>query len=195
MNSKWISALLLALSVITGPALAQGDDQLASQALKNALVATPRVFTGTIVGIEPGTRTLTLRGTKGNVVPVVVQKQVSNFDSLKIGDRVDVMIKNALLLKAVKVSAKDDGIRERVDTKVYAPASDGSSYGAVHQVEILATVERIDKKHKTITLRGAQRTGSFDLSPAIAAQNLKVGDTVHAVYISALAVEVTPKQQ
>ncbi len=195
MNTKWISALLLAFSVITGPALAQGDDQLATQALKDALVAKPRLFTATIVGIEPGTRTLTLRGTKGRVVPVVVQKEVSNFDALKIGDRVDVMIKNALLLKAVKVSAKDDGLRKRVDTNVYAPASDGSGYGAVHQVEILATVQRIDTKHKTISLRGAQRTGGFDLSPAIAAQNLKVGDTVHAVYISAMAVGVTPKQK
>ena len=93
MNTKWISALLLAFSVITGPALAQGDDQLATQALKDALVAKPRLFTATIVGIEPGTRTLTIRGTKGRVVPVVVQKEVSNFDALKIGDRVDVMIK------------------------------------------------------------------------------------------------------
>jgi hypothetical protein len=195
MNTKWVSALLLAFSVITGPALAQGDDPLASQALKGALVATPRLVSATIVGIEPATRTLTLRGAKGNVVPVVVKKEVTNFDTLKIGDRVDVMMKSALLLKAVKVSGKDDGLRKRVDTEVYAPASDGSGYGTVHQVEILATVQRIDKKNKTITLRGAQRTGSFTLSPAIAAQNLKVGDTVHAVYISAMAVEVTPKQQ
>jgi hypothetical protein len=82
-----------------------------------------------------------------------------------------------------------------VSRKIGGGSSDGSGYGAVHQVEILATVQRIDKQHKIITLRGAQRTGSFELSPAIAAQNLKVGDTVHAVYISAMAVEVTPKQK
>lgn len=193
MNAKWISALLLAFTVVITPAVAQNDDPLASEAIKKALAAPPEHFEATIVGIEPATRTLTLKGVKGFVVPVVVRKEVTNFDSLKIGERVDVLIKKAMLVQAVKSSKSGDGLRKRVDTEVYAPASDGTGYGAVHEMEILATVQRIDKKHKTITLRGAWRTETFPLTPEVAADNLKVGDTVHAIFITAMAVDVTVK--
>jgi Cu/Ag efflux protein CusF len=135
---------------------------------------------------------LTLKGAKGRVLPAVVGKQVTNFDTLKIGDRVDVMIKDALLLKAVKTSAKDDGLRKRVDTTAFAPASDASGFGSAQEVEIIATVQSINRKNKTITLRGPWHTDTFDLTPELAAYKLKAGDTIHAVFVSATAVEVTP---
>jgi hypothetical protein len=53
-------------------------------------------------------------------------------------------------------------------------------------------VQSTNKKKKTITLRGLWHTETFDLSSEIAAYKLKAGDTVHAVMISATAVEVTP---
>jgi len=118
-----------------------------------------------------------LKGAKGRVIPVVVGKEVTNFDTLKIGDRVDVQIRDAILVKAVKASAKDDGLRKRVDTEVYAPASGSEGFGAVREVEVIATVQSINQKKKTITLRGPWHTATFDLSSEIAAYKLLVASS------------------
>jgi hypothetical protein len=192
MNAKWTVALSLALLTVTAHVGAQTDQQLSSAAIQSVLSAPPKQVQAQITGIDPGTRTLTLKGTKGRVIRVVVGKEVTNFDTLKIGDRVDVQIRDAILVKAVKASAKDDGLRKRVDTEVYAPASGSEGFGAVHEVEVIATVQSINQKKKTITLRGPWHTETFDLSSEIAAYKLKAGDTVHAVMISATAVQVTP---
>ncbi|SAP34807.1 hypothetical protein AWB69_06364 [Caballeronia udeis] len=192
MNAKWTVALSLALLMVTAHVSAQTDQQLSSAAIQSALNAPPKQIHAQIVGIDPVTRTLTLKGAKGRVMPVVIGKEVTNFDALKIGDRVDVQVRESMLVRVVKASAKGDELRKRVDTEVYAPASGSQGFGAVHETEIVATVQSINNKNKTITLRGPWRTETFDLSSEIAAYKLKPGDTVHAVLISATAVEVTP---
>jgi hypothetical protein len=144
MNAKWTVALSLALLTVTAQVGAQSDQQLSSAALQSVLSAPPKQIQARITGIDPGTRTLTLEGAKGRVIPVVVGKGVMNFDTLIIGDRVDVQVRDAILVKAVKASAKDDGLRKRVDTEVYAPASGSGGFGAVHEVEVRGGVENSD---------------------------------------------------
>lgn len=192
MNAKWTVALSLALITMTAHVCAQTDQQLSSAAIQSALSAPPKQLHAQIVGIDTGARTLTLRGAKGRTIPVVVGKEVTNFNTLQIGDRVDVQVRDALLVKATKTSAKGGELRKRVDTDVYVPASGSEGFGAVHETEIVATVQSVNNKNKTITLRGPWRTETYDLSSEIAAYKLKPGDSVHAVLISATAVEVTP---
>jgi hypothetical protein len=192
MNAKWILAASLACLLASAHVNAQTDDQLTSDAIKTALASEPHHLQAQIVGIDSGSRTLSLKGAKGHVIPVAVGPQITNFDSLKIGDRVDVLIKEALLLRAVKSTVQDAGLRKRVDTSAFAPASGTAGFGAAKEVEIIATVQRIDQKKKTITLRGPWHTDTFGLPPELAAKKLKAGDTVHVVFISATAVEVTP---
>ena len=192
MNVKWTVALSLALLTVTAHVSAQTDQQLSSAAIQSVRNAPPKQIHAQIVGIDPATRSLTLKGAKGRVMPVVIGKEVTNFDALKIGDRVDVQVRDSMLVRAVKASTKGDELRKRVDTDVYAPGSGSQGFGAAHETEIVATVQSINNKNKTITLRGPWRTETFDLSSEIAAYKLKPGDTVHAVLISATAVEVTP---
>ena len=121
---------------------------------------------------------------------------MKNFDELKIGDQVDVLYKSALLVTAQKVAGADKGIRKRVDTSVYTPVSGASGvpgFESERQVEILATVQSINRKNGTITLRGPWRTDTYDIPADVDTKNLKPGDTIHAVFVSAAAVEVTPK--
>ncbi len=192
MNAKQTVAAIFTLSSVISIAWAQTDQELAAAAQKSAINAPIRRVQEKIVGIDPATRTLMLNMGGEHVVPVAMSKEVRNFDSLRVGDRVDVMFKNALILKAVKTGPGDQGIRKRVETEVYTPAGNTAGYGAVKQVEIIATVQSINRENKTITLRGAGRTDTFDLSPEMAADNLKPGDTIHAVLVSATAVQVTP---
>jgi len=145
----------------------------------------------TIVGIDPGSRSLTLQGANGNVVIVLVGQQVAGFEKLKVGDHVDALYKNALLVKAERVTGKGKGIRERVDTQVYTPASGG--FESARQVEVLATVQKIDRKRRLVTLRGAYQTQTLEVGPQVDLADVKVGDTIHAVFVSAAAVQVTPQ--
>ena len=156
--------------------------------------AQPIHIQAVITGMDTASRMVTVRGPRGDAT-LIVSKDVTNFDRLHVGDKVDVQYKNAVLVTAEKVTGKDKGIHERVDTQSVTPASgpgDASGFHSSRQVEILATVERIDNKRHTITLRGPWRTETLDLGPALESQKLKKGDTVHAVFISAAAVKVTP---
>ncbi|MGF6837237.1 Cu/Ag efflux protein CusF [Paraburkholderia youngii] len=185
------AALMLAAAATPQPARAQNDMASAAQAVLSA--AQPVHMTAEIVGIDAGNRSLTLKGSGGNVAIVLVSQQVAGFDQLKIGDRVDVLYKNALLTKAEKVSGAGKGIRERADKQSYAPASGG--YEAARQTEVLATVLKIDHKQRLVTLRGAYQTQTFQAAPNVDLSDVKVGDTLHAVFVSAAAVQVTPVGQ
>ncbi|CAB3674413.1 hypothetical protein [Paraburkholderia rhynchosiae] len=183
------AALVAAVLAAAQPAWAQ--DAMASAAQGVVSAVRPVHIKATIVGIDPGSRTLTLKGPSGNVVIVLVGQQVAGFDNLKVGDRVDALYKNALLVKAERVTGKEKGIRERVDTQVYAPASGG--FESARQIEVLATVQKIDRKRRLVTLRGAYQTQTLEAGPQVDLTGVKVGDTVHAVFVSAAAVQITPQ--
>jgi Cu/Ag efflux protein CusF len=183
------AALMVAAFAAAQPAWA--EDAMANAAQDVVSAVEPVHVKAQIVGIDPGTRTLTLKGPGGNAVVVLVGQQVAGFDQLKIGDRVDVLYKNALLVKAEKVTGKDKGVRARVDTQVYAPASGG--FESARQVEVLATVQKIDRKKRLVTLRGAYQTQTLQVGPDVDLKDVKAGDTIHAVFVSAAAVQVTPQ--
>jgi len=194
MNVKLFAISILCASAIftsTGAAMAQ-NEPLATSAQKVVSVAEPIRVEATIIGIDAANRTLMVRGPRGDAT-VLVTKEVTNFDKLHVGDKVDVLYKNALLVSAEKVKGK--GERARVDTTAYQPTSGENGvtgFDAARQVEVLATVENVDSKKRRITLRGPWRTETFDLTPDFAAQKLKKGDMIHAVFVSATAVQVTP---
>jgi Cu/Ag efflux protein CusF len=190
MNAATIGAALTAAVLAAAqPVWAQEPLARAAQGVVSAVQ--PVHMKATIVGIDPGTRSLTLQGANGNVVIVLVGQQVAGFEKLKVGDHVDALYKNALLVKAERVTGKGKGIRERVDTQVYTPASGG--FESARQVEVLATVQKIDRKRRLVTLRGAYQTQTLEVGPQVDLADVKVGDTIHAVFVSAAAVQVTPQ--
>ncbi|ASL45940.1 hypothetical protein bAD24_III00990 [Burkholderia sp. AD24] len=186
-----LSAAAFTVATLAANQPAAAQDAMASAARGIVSEVQPVHVKAQIVGIDPGSRTLTLQGPGGNAVVVLVSQQVAGFDQLKVGDRVDVLYKNALLVKADKVTGKDNGIRKRVDTQVYEPASGG--FEAARQIEVLATVQKIDHKNRLVTLRGAYQTQTLEVGPDVDLKGVKVGDTIHAVFVSAAAVQVTPQ--
>ncbi|HEX7935335.1 MAG TPA: hypothetical protein VF573_19995 [Paraburkholderia sp.] len=183
------AAFLAAVLAAVQPVWAQ--DTMASDAQAVVSAVQPVHMKATIAGIDPGTRTLSLKGPSGHVVIVLVSQQVAGFENLKVGDHVDALYKNALLVKADRVTGKDKGVRSRVDTQVYTPASGG--FESARQIEVLATVQKIDRKRRLVTLRGASQTQTLEVGPQIDLAGVKVGDTVHAVFVSAAAVQITPQ--
>jgi Cu/Ag efflux protein CusF len=199
MRKAAIVAVAWALGVgVSQVALAQGDQAasapqgqstLASAAQEIVAAVQPTHIQAKIVGIDRASRVVTLRGPRGNDVDIAIGPQVTNFDQLNVGDTVDLLYKNALLVTADKVTGKDKGIRKRVDTNVYLPASSG--YDAARQIEVQATVQHINAKKREVTLRGAYQTVTLAVGPDVDLKTLKVGDTIHAVFVSAYATQVT----
>ncbi|SAL15441.1 hypothetical protein AWB74_00452 [Caballeronia arvi] len=195
MNMKLRAISILAMTAIAasaGAAFAQ-TDSLAKTAEQVTMAENPIHLQSTIVGIDSANRVLMLRDQSGDVMLPVV-KEVKNFDNLKVGDVVDVYYKNALLMDISKATG-DKTDRARVDTTMVAPASGANvvaGFDAVRKVEVLATVVSVDAAKRTITLRGPQNTVKLDIAKNLDVSKLKKGDNVHAVFVSALAVQVTP---
>ena len=58
--------------------------------------------TATITAIDKATRDVTLKGPQGNEITVTAGPEVKNFDSLKVGDQVDIQYFEALTLELKK---------------------------------------------------------------------------------------------
>lgn len=163
---------------------------VASEPGKAAIVQAAEL-SAQVVGLDKGTRTVTLKGPKGNVVDVVAGDEVKNFDQIKLGDFVVARYVQALTLEL----RKSTGIRQKSEIEDAARAKPGERpAGAVaRQVTVLADVTGVDPKKKTITLRGPK--GNFvtlDVQNPDHFKVVKKGDQVEVTYTEALALSVEP---
>src|SRR6266702_4130742 len=167
------------------------QEQSALAGRVQALLATapPVEIKARISDIDRASRIIRLHGQKGHDIDVAMGPQVENFDQLRVGDNVEVLYKNALLVSADKIAGADKGIRKRVDSSVYQ--STPSGYSAARQIEVQATVLDMDASKREMRLRGAYRTVTLVVGPDIDFKTLKVGDTVHAAFVSSYATRVT----
>ncbi|OYD73848.1 UNVERIFIED_ORG: hypothetical protein BDU10_5542 [Burkholderia sp. CF145] len=180
-----------AIAQIAQPASgAQEQSALAGRVQALLATAPPVEIKARISDIDRASRIITLHGPKGRDIDVAMGPQVENFDQLRVGDNVEVLYKNALLVSADKIAGADKGIRKRVDSSVYQ--STPSGYSAARRVEVQATVLDMNASKREMRLRGAYRTVTLVVGPDIDFKTLKVGDTVHAVFVSAYATRVTP---
>jgi hypothetical protein len=101
---------------------------------------------------------------------------------------VSMTYKNAILTRLDKVASS--GIRERIETEVIQPTPDGQ-VNSTRSVKFVATVLEIDRKNRELTLRGPTQTQEFDTAPTVSLGGLKVGDTVRAEFVSAVATSIT----
>lgn len=189
-----LMAASLALALPVGVQAQQpGAAGIAAVAPGEALVAQTVRKEATVVGINPETRTVTLKGQEGRVFLVTAGDQVRNFDQIKLGDKVvaDYVASISLSLKK-----GGSGIRERTEKEDMVRAPVGATPGGAvgRQVTILANVTAVDAKNKKVTLRGPDGN-SVDLVVQDPNQLalIKKGDQVEAVFTEALAIAVEPK--
>ncbi|MEM5316572.1 hypothetical protein [Paraburkholderia sp. JHI869] len=182
--------LVLALGVSPHvPLRAQTASDAAPESAPNAQLQIGEVqTTATVVSIDAATNSVTLRGARRNLVTVAVDPAVGDVSKLKPGDHVNILYKEALLLRAEKVATR--GIRSRIDTTATMPASGGVAATA-HSVQVIATVEKIDRKSRKVALRGPNRTVVVVAPPDVPLEKIKVGDSIRADYVGATAVQVT----
>ena len=66
-----------------------------------------------VVAIDKATRTVTLKGPKGDVRDIVASDEVKNFDQVKVGDFLVVRYAQALTLELKKTKVKATGNKNK----------------------------------------------------------------------------------
>jgi hypothetical protein len=147
-----------------------------------------------VIELDPMGRQATLKGPRGRIVTIDVPPEVKNFDQVRVGD--DVTVRYAVAVAARIEPASNHGIRERVESSAAASAAAGGMPGVsgTRKVEVLATIEALDPKARTATLRGATREIKLTVPPDVDIGRLKVGQEVRAVFVEAamLGIERVP---
>ncbi|MFM0557900.1 copper-binding protein, partial [Paraburkholderia sediminicola] len=174
-----VGLLLLQSAVAHDPAPRTGRHAVGVKALRH--------IQARVAGIDPSYNSVTLRDTRGEMAVIEISPDIAGVKNLQLGDTVNVAYRNAVLTRTDKVAS--NGIRERIETEVMRPASDGE-VNSTRSVEFVATVLKIDRKNREVTLRGPTQTQEFDVAPALSLDKLKVGDSVRAEFISAVAASV-----
>jgi hypothetical protein len=142
----------------------------------------------TVEAVDKATRTVSLKGPKGNVVDVVAGEEVRNFDQIKKGDKLNVKYAESLTLEL----KKDGKAVGRSDTEAMKRATPGQKPGgaAIREVTVVADVVGVDPVKKTITLKGPKQTVELNVQNPDQFKVVKVGDKVEATYTQALAISM-----
>jgi hypothetical protein len=143
----------------------------------------------TIESIDPKTREIIFRDSEGKKVEFVAGPEVRNFDQLKKGDVVTI---DAGVAVAMRLSKSASKTRARTVTEGVKRAEPGAMPGGVitREVHVTASVEALDAKKNSITLRGPEQTVSMKVEDPKMLEGVKVGDMVEAVYAEAMAIRV-----
>jgi Cu/Ag efflux protein CusF len=145
--------------------------------------------TAMVVGIDASSRTVSLKEQNGKVVHVVVGEEARNFDQLRVGDIVTVQYREALTLSL----KKGGGLRSIQEHQTTERAAAGEKPGGTigREVTIMADVVAIDKKAKTVTLKGPQgNTVDLVVDDPKRLSEIRKGDQVEATYLESVAISV-----
>jgi hypothetical protein len=175
-----ITAVVLSASFVLGLA---GQ----SWAQSKTLTGETQTISATVEAINVTTRTLTMKGPKGNYVDIVVPETVKRFSEIKVGDVLTARYYENLVIRKKQPGEKD------VDTGGEAVTPGGAAKPAgtaAKQRTITATITALDPKVPSITLSGPNKwTYSARIEDKKVLEQVKVGDKVDLTWTEALLLE------
>jgi hypothetical protein len=174
-----VVAIVAAVAVLgmAGIALAQ----------TKTLTGETQTISATVEAINVSTRTLTMKGPKGNYLDIVVPDTVKRFSEIKVGDVLTARYYENLVIRKKEPGEKD------VDTTAEGVTPGGTTKPAgtaAKQRTITATITALDPKVPSITFSGPNRwTYSARIEDKKVLQQVKVGDKVDMTWTEALLLE------
>jgi len=182
--------------MVTLMALSAGSVAIAADkapTTKRTEVKRERAVTATAIvqAIDLEKRIVTLKGAEGKIYDLKVGPEARNLPQLKVGDEVTVKYFESIAYRLLKpgeapVPTQGAAVVER--------AKPGEKPGGVvaGEVTVTATIEAIDKKAQTATLKGPNgRSITVKAQDPKNLERVKVGDEVVITYTEAVAISVT----
>jgi hypothetical protein len=145
----------------------------------------------TVEAIDASTRTLTVKGPKGNLLPITVPKTVERFSEIKVGDTIQARYYDNIVLRLKPAGEPAvDSLSEGVTKGTAGPAGTAAA-----QRTITATIVAIDEKVPSITFKGEKVKWDYSsrVADRAALAKVKVGDRVDITWTEALTVSVVSK--
>lgn len=147
--------------------------------------------TGTVVALDGATRSLTLKGQRGQAV-YRIDPKVANLSEVKVGDKVniDYVAAMAMTLRRAGKDEQAGTVPEAAATPAAAPAAEAVvRTGTTVVTRVLA----VDRKAQSVRLKGPQgREADFRVKDAADLVGVRVGDRVVAVLHEAVVVGLEP---
>ena len=144
---------------------------------------------GTVTAIDRANRTVTILGSKGNVLALTVDESVKRFDAMKVGDTV-----SAEYYESVAYDIKKPGTAAAPDTvtEQSGKLTGAKPGGGVANVNVTTvTVTAIDAAAPSITVRGSDgQILTFRVRHPEYLGQVKVGDVVVVTKTEALLIAV-----
>ena len=190
MRIQILLAAVVSAFTLTQPVSAQTGAVTSSSPGKVGVAQTVDV-SATITAIEKSSRTITLKGPKGDVVKVEAGPEIKNFDQLKVGDVVDMRYRETLAIEL----KKGGGMKvEKTEKAGAVGAMPGETPAGIvgRQVTVVGDVMKVDAATQTVTVKGPQRTVELKVRDPEQFKLIAVGDQIQATYTEALALAVTP---
>ena len=150
----------------------------------------------TVEAIDHDAREITLKGPKGRLITLRVEERVRNLPQVQIGDEIIVRYHESVGLQLRKTEASGPVAFEETTTVSTEPGQNPAS-GAAKQFTVVAYVEAVSPKEKTLTLKrpDGNLVDLYVRDPNVL-ESLAAGDNVVATYTEAAAVSIElPKKK
>ena len=190
--SKFIIVFMLILSPFSINSFAQDMEEVEMEKTDSSIMLGKAiVVTATVEAINVNERKVVLRSESGNVAVVEAGPEVKNFDQIDIGDKVKAEYYQSV---AVHIGSPDEIPEEKVGSiQITAPEGEKPGMVEIDVVDVIATVEKIDKENRMVTLIGPEGNSvTAKVDPRVGnLENIKEGDKLHIRYTDAVAISVS----
>jgi hypothetical protein len=204
MNTKFASlSSLVVVSLMASSSVAIAQSSPANSGANKPMVIDAAVvdnryqlYEGEVIKIDKKTRTLTFKNKEGES-KFVAGPEITNFDQIKKGDRVNVTYELAVAIELIKT--KSDGVRSKVETNTITTSkvNEKPSETIANKTTIIADIVSVDKEKRLVSVKGpsGKVTTVTVKDPALLA-DVKVGEQVKVIYYDAMAASITtPKKK
>ena len=146
----------------------------------------------TVIAIDRATRSVTLQNIDNATKVVQVPSEVKAFDTLKVGDHIDIDYTESMAVSLLPSGEQADHHRELTEMKM-GPTGVG---GAGREMTVSAEILAIDRINNQVTFRGpkgnTQTTTVSDPAMQKKLATLKPGQVVQLTFTEAVAAAIRP---
>jgi Cu/Ag efflux protein CusF len=186
-----VAALLAPLAT---PTFAEGDKPQVTRSPGKVTAARERTLVATVTEVDAAKGTVTLKGPKGNTLPLQAGPDVRNLGQVAVGDQVTVKYVEALSLE-LKKNGKELPGATSTTAAGRSPAGARPAGLVAEKIEVTADVVAVDAKNSIVTLKGPQQVVEMLVQDPEQLKLIKVGDQIQATYAQAVALKVEPAKK